>query len=121
MFVVAPVTATALADVTDDESGIASGINNALARIGGLIAIILLPLIGGMAASQADTLTTGVSLLDGYRTSMLAAAGMCLWRCGRRDRLPTAGWPRYLMDRATPREMLGPTRGTDRSPPSHQL
>lgn len=80
VFVVAPVTATALADVTDDESGIASGINNALARIGGLIAIILLPLIGGMAASQADTLTTGVSLLDGYRTSMLAAAGMCL--CG---------------------------------------
>jgi MFS family permease len=78
VFVVAPVTATALSDVGPAESGTASGINNAVARIGGLVAIILIPLAGGLAASQADALGTGEEILAGYRTSMLIAAGVCV-------------------------------------------
>ena len=72
----------ALADVSANESGTASGVNNAVARIGSLIAIILLPLIGGLAASQAQGLQTGVDILDGYRTSMFAAAAICVFGAG---------------------------------------
>lgn len=79
VFVVAPVTATALADVGPAESGTASGINNAVARIGGLLAIILVPLAGGLAASQANSLGTGEAILAGYRTSMLIAAAVCVF------------------------------------------
>ena len=78
VMVVAPVTATALADVSGASSGVASGINNAVARIGGLIAIILVPLVGGMAAAQSETLQTGQVMLDGYKTAMFVAAGLCL-------------------------------------------
>lgn len=77
VFVVAPVTATALADVGASLSGAASGVNNAVARIASLVAIILLPLAGGMASSEATSLTTGVAFLDGYRTAMLVAAATC--------------------------------------------
>lgn len=82
VLVVAPVTATALADVSADESGTASGVNNAVARIGSLIAIILLPLVGGLAATQADGLSTGITILDGYRTAMIAAAIVCVVGAG---------------------------------------
>ena len=44
--------------------------------------IILLPLIGGLAASQAQGLQTGVDILDGYRTSMFAAAAICVFGAG---------------------------------------
>lgn len=77
VFVVAPVTATALADVGPALSGAASGVNNAVARIASLVAIILLPLAGGMASSEATSLTIGVAFLDGYRTAMLVAAATC--------------------------------------------
>ena len=46
------------------------------------MAIILLPLIGGLAASQAQGLQTGVEILDGYRTSMFAAAAICVFGAG---------------------------------------
>jgi hypothetical protein len=36
---VAPLTATVLADADDSNAGIASGVNNAIARVGGLVAI----------------------------------------------------------------------------------
>ena len=52
---VAPLTATALASVPGNHSGLASGVNNAVARIGGLLAIAVLPLIAGLSGlSYAD-------------------------------------------------------------------
>ncbi|MEI6622493.1 MAG: MFS transporter [Actinomycetes bacterium] len=76
--VVAPVTATALTDVSSDQSGAAAGVNNALARIASLAMITVLPVIAGMATSQADTLVSGVAFLDQFRVAMLIAAGTCL-------------------------------------------
>lgn len=77
VLVVAPVTTTALGGIEANESGTAAGINNAVARVGGLIAIILIPLAGGMATSQATSLATGSAMLDTYRQAMLIAAAVC--------------------------------------------
>ena len=46
---VAPLTANALAAVTESHAGLASGVNNAVARIGGLLAVAVLPLVAGLS------------------------------------------------------------------------
>ena len=70
-----------------EQIGYGIWVNNAVARIGSLIAIILLPLIGGLAASRAQGLQTGVDILDGYRTSMFAAAAICVFGAGLAGRI----------------------------------
>jgi EmrB/QacA subfamily drug resistance transporter len=68
---VAPVTTTVLSDAGPDDAGIASGINNAVARVGGLVAIAAI----GIAASSGTARLT----LHGFHVSMvLTAAVVCL-------------------------------------------
>lgn len=55
---VTPLTATVLAAVPDHQAGIASGVNNAVARTGGLLAIAVLPLITGIGADGFDDAAT---------------------------------------------------------------
>jgi EmrB/QacA subfamily drug resistance transporter len=71
---VAPLTATALASADDRHAGIASGVNNAVARTGGLLAVAILPLLSGLGTSMTDP----VALAPAYRTSMLICAGLLL-------------------------------------------
>src|SRR5205807_4983857 len=47
--VVAPITATVLAAADERHAGVASGVNNAVARTAGLAAVAVLPLIAGLS------------------------------------------------------------------------
>jgi EmrB/QacA subfamily drug resistance transporter len=69
--VVAPVTATVLAAADARHAGIASGINNAVARVGSLLAVALLPVIAGLTG---DAFYDPASMTDGFRIAMIACA-----------------------------------------------
>ena len=50
--VVAPVTATVLAAVDSSHAGIASGVNNAVARVAGLLAVAVIPILSGITGDK---------------------------------------------------------------------
>ncbi|MQA12396.1 MAG: DHA2 family efflux MFS transporter permease subunit [Pseudonocardiaceae bacterium] len=72
---VAPLTATALGSLDDRRAGIASGVNNAVARAAGLLAVAVLPLAAGLGTGS---LTDPATLAPTYRTAMLLCAGLLL-------------------------------------------
>jgi EmrB/QacA subfamily drug resistance transporter len=70
---VAPLTMTVLAAAPDDRAGIASGVNNAVARAGSLLAVAALPVAVGLGGDQyADP----VAFDDAYGKAMLSCAAL---------------------------------------------
>jgi EmrB/QacA subfamily drug resistance transporter len=71
---VAPVTATVLAAAPERFAGVASGVNNAVARTGSLLAVAVLPAVVGLnGASYADA----TKLTGSYRSALLLCAILC--------------------------------------------
>jgi EmrB/QacA subfamily drug resistance transporter len=69
--VVAPVTATVLAAAPANNSGVASGVNNAVARVAGLLAVAVLPVAAGITG---EGFYDPVKMTDGFHTAMAICA-----------------------------------------------
>jgi hypothetical protein len=68
---VAPLTATVLAAAPDEHAGIASGVNNAVARAGSLLAVAALPVAVGLGGEEY---TDPVAFDSAYGSAIVACA-----------------------------------------------
>jgi EmrB/QacA subfamily drug resistance transporter len=71
---VAPLTATVLAAAPAEHAGIASAVNNDVARAAGLLAVAVLPVAAGISGAGA---LDPSRFDDGFGTAVLIAAALC--------------------------------------------
>ncbi len=71
---VAPLTATAMSSAPAEHAGIASAVNNDVARAAGLIAVAVLPAIAGITG---DSYLHPAVLAHGFKTAAMIAALFC--------------------------------------------
>jgi EmrB/QacA subfamily drug resistance transporter len=93
---VAPLTTTALSSVAAHLAGVASGVNNAVARTGSLVAVAAIPVVAGFTAGAA---VDDATLLDGYGNVLWASAGVAVAAA-----IVSAVWVRRLEPELAPAE-----------------
>jgi EmrB/QacA subfamily drug resistance transporter len=71
---VAPLSATAVGSAPAGQAGVASAVNNDVARVGGLLAVAVLPAAVGITG---DSYLHPARFLSGFHTAMVVAAGAC--------------------------------------------
>jgi EmrB/QacA subfamily drug resistance transporter len=72
---VAPLTSTALSSVSERHAGLASAVNNDVARVGSLIAVAVLPALGGITGTSY---LSPHALAPGFQRAVLIAASWCV-------------------------------------------
>jgi len=72
---VAPLTTTALGAAPSEHAGIASAVNNYVARVGSLLAVAVLPAVAGISGRGYGN---AALLSGGFRKAMLITASMCV-------------------------------------------
>ncbi len=72
---VAPLTSTALNSISDRHAGVASAVNNDVARLGALIAVAVLPTLGGITG--LDYLHPAI-LAHGFQRAVVIAGTWCV-------------------------------------------
>ncbi|MFC7485179.1 MFS transporter [Knoellia sp. CPCC 206453] len=70
---VSPLTSTVLAAAPDRYAGVASGVNNAVARAGSLIAVAALPALVGLSG---DDYLDPTAMTSGFRAAMVVCAAL---------------------------------------------
>ena len=86
---VAPLTATAMSSAPAQHAGIASAVNNDLARFGGLLAVAILPALAGITG---QAYLNPAALAAGFRIAVLISGGRRAARRGY-DRQPPQELP----------------------------
>jgi EmrB/QacA subfamily drug resistance transporter len=73
-FLVAPLTNVALTSLGEKQAGLASGVNNSVSRVAGLLATAIIPLAAGLGRAQS---LSGATLANGFVRAMFICAGLC--------------------------------------------
>ena len=74
----APLTSATLSAVGEHDQGIASGVNNTVGQLAGLLMIVVLPAVAGLSGKTFD----GPEFADGYQLAMRVCTLLCLIAAG---------------------------------------